>query len=134
MKAFRIRVPTILVYSLFQGRGGSPLFCHTGTNEGVKKYGLISIEIDQGCLDLVKFDLSVDEREQTTFHMFVNIQSQGSWINSVISNSVEKPIWTRKSGQNSLLISRNSGTSSILCNYLFMLTILGLSKNGWFKT
>ena len=119
-----------MVYSLFQGRGGSALFCHTGTNEGVKKYGLISIEIDQGCLDLVKFDLSIDEREQTTFHVFVNIQSQGS----VISNSVEKRIWTRKSGQNSLLISRNSGTSSILCNHLFILTFLGLSKNGCFKT
>ena len=87
---------------------------------------MIGIEIDQECLDLVKFDLSIDERE----HMFVNIQSQGSWIKSVISNSVEKPIWTRKSEQNSLLESRNSGTSSILCNYLFMLTILGLSKNG----
>ena len=95
---------------------------------------MIGIEIDQGCLDLVKFDLSIDEREQTTFHMFVNIQSQGSWIKSVISNSVEKPIWTRKSGQNSLLISRNSGTSSILCNHLFILTFLGLSKNGCFKT
>ena len=89
---------------------------------------MIGIEIDQGCLDLVKFGLSIDEREQTTFHLFVNIQSQGSWIKSVISNSVEKPIWTRKSGQNSLLESRNSGTSSIL--YLFMLTFLELSKNG----
>ena len=78
----------------------------------------------------MKFDLSIDEREQTTFHMFVNIQSQGSWIKSVISNSVEKPIWTRKGGQNSLLEFRNSGTSSILCNYLFMLTFLGLSKSG----
>ena len=78
----------------------------------------------------MKFDLSIDERDQTTFHMFVNIQSQGSWIKSVISNSVEKPIWTRKGGQNSLLEFRNSGTSSILCNYLFMLTFLGLSKSG----
>ena len=92
---------------------------------------MIGIEIDQGCLDLVKFDLSIDEREQTTFHMFVNIQSQGSWIKSVISqNPVERPIWIRKSGLNSILVSRNSGTSSILCNYLFMLTFLGLSKNG----
>ena len=91
---------------------------------------MIGIEIDQGCLDLVKFGLSIDEREQTTFHMFVNIQSQGSWIKSVISKSVEKPIWTRKSGQNSLLESRNSGTSFVLCNYLFMLTFLGSSKRG----
>ena len=91
---------------------------------------MIGIEIDQGCLDLVKFDLSIDEREQTTFHMFVNIQSQGSWIKSVISNSVEKPIWTRKSGQNLLLESRNSRTSSIFCNHLFMLIFLGLSKSG----
>ena len=91
---------------------------------------MIGIEIDQGCLDLVKFGLSIDEREQTTFHMFVNIQSQGSWIKSVISNSVEKPIWTRKSGQNSLLESRNSGTSFVLCNYVFMLTFLGSSKRG----
>ena len=91
---------------------------------------MIGIEIDQGCLDLVKFDLSIDAREQTTFHMFVNIQSQGSWIKSVISKSFEKPIWTRKSGQNSLLESRNSGTSFVLYNYLFMLTFLGSSKSG----
>ena len=87
---------------------------------------MIGIEFDNFCAKLPRiFDpLEKLKNEKGTVRMFLNVQTQRSWISSVIDKKslqiTNKPVWTR-STKNDRNLDENFAVSDIYPNFIYVL-------------
>ena len=126
------------IFYTLQGKPGSALFCITGfkNGKGERQFGLIGIEFDNFCAKLPRiFDpLEKLKNEKGTVRMFLNVQTQRSWISSVIDDKslqiTNKPIWTRKTN-NDRNLDGNFAVLDIYPNFIYVLGQLTFISFFW---